>query len=332
MKIFMPLAFAFAIALGLIFVPSIMLRDIHVYAQSQPRSTTIPGEYIVTLNPEFVGEPPSGDQGLSNDSLKKQQQNILIQADEAEQLVQAQGGNVTRIYDRVLNGFAIEGVEDVTPLIQDPAIQTVEPNWRDWPQRQYVPTGIDRIDLDRAVTASSKPDSRESKPNIDVAVIDQPVDPDHPDLNVIQRVNFIQCGGTTQCYTSADGGPHATHVAGSVAARDNLGGVVGGLPGARIIGLGICSVNEGCAGDDTLAAWNYVATNAATIEIATMSVGCGPANAAGCATTSTVNNAAQAMVDGGVTFFVSAGNDNVNADGSRYCGSTGRNMRICSRR
>lgn len=332
MKIFIVLAFAFLLALGLIFVPSAVVAstvDTAAGAGAGQKSTTIPGEYIVTLQPAFVGEPPAGDQGLSNSSLKKQEQNILIAAAGAQELIEPQGGNVTQIYDRVLNGFAIEGVEDVTPLIQDPAVQSVEPNWKDFPQAQYLPTGHNRIDLDRAVTASTKPDNRESKPNIDVAVIDVPVDPSHPDLNVLQRVNFVsECGGRIpnsdvikQCYTSPEGGPHGTHVAGSVAARDNLGGVVGGLPGARIIGLSICSMNAGCDGSDTLAAWDYVADNAATIEIATMSVGCGPANGAGCAISSTVQDAVTAMVSAGVTFFVSAGNDNVNADNSRYCGA-----------
>lgn len=329
MKIFILSAFAFllAVGLGLVFVPPMSYSYAQAPPASTPRSTTIPGEYIVTLKPEFVGEPPTGDLGLSNHSLVKQDQNILIEANEAEELVEDQGANVTSVYTRALNGFAIEGVQDVTPLVQDPAIQSVEPNWRDWPQRQYMPAGIDRTDLDKAVTASSRPDSRESKPNIDVAVIDQPVDPDHPDLNVVQRVNFIQCGETlpsgtvVQCYSTTEGGPHGTHVAGSVAARDNLGGVVGGLPGARIISLGICSVNAGCDGSDTLAAWDYVTSNAATIEIATMSVGCGPANSAGCAISSTVQTAATNMVNAGVTFFVSAGNDNVNADDSRYCGA-----------
>ena len=67
----------------------------------------------------------------------------------------------------------------------------------------------------------------------------------------------------------------ATHVAGSIAAKDNLGGIVGGLPGARIHGYGVCSVNNGCAHADTLQAWNAIIASG-DIEIANLSVGaCG---------------------------------------------------------
>ena len=114
---------------------------------SQQGRIIIPGEYIVTLKPEFIGEPEAGDQKLSNASLEKQQQNIFIAAAGAEELIEDQGANVTQIYDRVLNGFAVEGVQDVTPLIQDPAIDSVEPNFKVYPQTQYLPTAEDRLDL-----------------------------------------------------------------------------------------------------------------------------------------------------------------------------------------
>ena len=131
MKIFIVLAFAFAVALGLIFVPPMMLSDSYAIDGSVPGyyggPPTAPGEYVVFLKPEFVGEPPTGDQGLSNHSLVRQDQNILIETDEAEELLEDQGANVTQIYTRVFNGFAIEGVEDVTPLIQDEAIQVYSP-------------------------------------------------------------------------------------------------------------------------------------------------------------------------------------------------------------
>ena len=169
----------------------------------------------------------------------KQQQNIFIAAAGAEELVEDQGGNVTQIYDRIINGFVIEGVEDVTPLVQDPAIESITPDTRLSIQAQYLPNSLNRVDLDRAVTASSRPDSREQKPNIDVAVVDQPVATGHPDLNVVSRANMIDgCGSTVQCYNQD--GYHGTHVAGSIAARDNLGGVVGGLPGARIHSFAVC--------------------------------------------------------------------------------------------
>lgn len=289
----------------------------------EPRGRIIiPGEYIVFLKPEAVGEPAVGDLKLSNASLEKQQENIMIAAAGAEELIQDQGGNVTKIYDRVFNGFAVEGVEDITPLIQDPAIDSVEPNFKVFPEMQYFPTALDRLDLDKAVTLSSRPDNRESRPNIDVAIVDTPVASQHPDLVVVSRVNLISgCGSlklsggaTLSCYN--ENGVHGTHVAGSIAARDNLAGIVGGIPGARIHSFGICSANNGCANADTLEAWNAIIAKGG-IEIANESVGsCGEG------ITSAMQTAGQNLINAGVTMFVSAGNCNAESVNKPYCSIT----------
>ena len=290
------------------------------------RGEIIPGEYIVTLKPEFIGEPEAGDLKSTNASLEQQQENIFIAAAGAEELIEDQGGNVTKIYDRVFNGFAIEGVQDVTPLVQDPAIDSVEPNIRLWPQTQYLPAAEDRLDLDRAVTASSRPDNRESRPNIDVAIVDQPTVSEHSDLVITKRTNLIDGCGTKRVVGGANDGQilgcylenglHGTHVAGSIAAKDNLGGIVGGLPGARIHSYAICSVNGGCAHDDTLEAWNAIITNG-QIEIANESVG-----SCGAQITAATQTAGQNLANAGVTMFTSAGNCNASANGGFYCGVT----------
>ena len=300
------------------------------HAVDQPgqpmRREIIPGEYIVTLKPEFIGEPEAGDLKLSNASLEKQQQNIFIAAAGAQELIEDQGANVTHIYDRVLNGFAVEGVQDVTPLIQDPAIESVEPNFRAFPQTQYFPSAEDRIDLEKAVTVSSRPDNREDRPNIDVAVIDQQIPSHHPDLVIASRTNLIDGCGTAKvvgganngqilrCYT--EDGYHAIHVAGSIAAKDNLAGIVGGLPGARIHGLGICSINGGCAHVDTLQAWNVIISRA-QYEIANESVG-----ACSDGISSAMQTAGQNLINAGVTMFVAAGNCNRDSTNHPYCGVT----------
>lgn len=307
--------------------PAILTSHAVDQAGGQPIGREIiPGEYIVFLKPEAVGESPSGDLRLSNTSLEAQQQNIFIAAAGAEELIEDQGGNVTQIYDRVFNGFAVEGVQDITPLIQDQAIDSVEPNFKVYPQTQYLPTVEDRLDLEKAVTVSSRPDNRESRPNIDVAVIDQQVVSQHPDLVIASRVNLIDgCGSRKVVGGSSDGeivrcynedGYHATHVAGSIAAKDNLGGIVGGLPGARIHGYGICSVNAGCDNADTLQAWNAIITNG-QIEIANESVG-----SCSDGITSAMQTAGQNLINAGVTMFVAAGNCGQDGTNKPYCGIT----------
>ena len=303
--------------------PAILTSYAVDQAGGQPSGRVIiPGEYIVFLKPEAVGEPRSGDLKLSNASLEAQQQNILIAAAGAEELIEDQGSNVTTIYDRVFNGFAVEGVQDITPLIQDPAIDSVEPNFKVYPQTQYFPTALDRLDLEKAITPSSRPDNREDRPNIDVGIVDTPVTSQHPDLVVVSRVNLISgCGsqpisggGVLSCYN--ENGIHGTHVAGSIAARDNLAGIVGGIPGARIHSWGICSANNGCANADTLEAWNAMIAKGG-IEIANESVGsCGEG------ITSAMQTAGQNLINAGVTMFTSAGNCNAEAINKPYCSIT----------
>ena len=90
----------------------------------------------------------------------------------------------------------------------------------------------------------------------------------HPDLNVVKRVNMVDGCGTKrlssvpilECYN--EDGSHGAGVAGNCCAKDNLGGVVGGMPGARITSLIICSKNGACEGDDSLKAFDYLVANA----------------------------------------------------------------------
>jgi hypothetical protein len=60
--------------------------------------------------------------------------------------------------------------------------------------------------------------------------LDTGVDAAHTDLNVVNQVNFAG-GPDTDCHG------HGTHVAGTVAAKDNAQDVVGVAPGAPITGV-----------------------------------------------------------------------------------------------
>ena len=132
---------------------------------------------------------------------------------------------------------------------------------------------------------------------------------------MVAEVKIISPGGEIlQCYN--ENGTHGTHVAGSIAARDNLAGIVGGIPGARIHSYGICSVNDGCANADTLQAWNAIIANG-PIEIANESVG-----SCGGGLPQQTQTAGQNLINAGVTMFVSAGNCNDRTTNSTYCGVT----------
>ncbi|MCG3402336.1 S8 family peptidase [Staphylococcus massiliensis] len=67
---------------------------------------------------------------------------------------------------------------------------------------------------------------------VDVAVVDSGVDASHEDLNVVN--SFSAFNGGANGDPSYDGVGHGTHVAGTIAAKDNGYGVVGVAPDANI--------------------------------------------------------------------------------------------------
>lgn len=166
--------------------------------------------------------------------------------------------------------------------------------------RQQVPTGVRRIGGLQSPTADI--DGRDERVKVDVAVIDTGLDPNHPDLNVVETTN---CVGRR--YRPDD---HGTHVAGTVGALDNGIGVVGVAPGARIWSIRIFDAHEDTTLSTLLCAIDFVAAHG-TIEVVNMSAAflgfdggdCGlsdddPLHASICA-----------LTDSGVTFVASAGNN-----------------------
>ena len=90
---------------------------------------------------------------------------------------------------------------------------------------QTLPTGINRIDGELSSTVSG---NGSGSVNVDVAAIDTGIDIDHPDLNVVGGMNC----STGRSFDDSNG--HGSHVAGTIAAKDDAQGVVGVAPGARL--------------------------------------------------------------------------------------------------
>ncbi len=86
---------------------------------------------------------------------------------------------------------------------------------------------------------------------------------------VVGGVNFA--GGNPISFS--DGNGHGTHVAGTIGALDNSIGVVGVAPGARLWAVRVLN-NQGSGFlSDVIAGIDWVTQNAATIEVANMSLG-----------------------------------------------------------
>src|SRR6185312_9310655 len=94
------------------------------------------------------------------------------------------------------------------------------------------------------------------------ATLDTGVDPTHPDLNVAGGYN---CTSSNTSAWADDNG-HGSHVAGTVAARDNSTGVVGVAPGARIWAVKVFDSTGSGSVSDIICGINWVVQHAGTIK------------------------------------------------------------------
>jgi len=212
------------------------------------------------------------------------------------------------VYKSAIRGFAGSfSDEAVRRLRADPSVLSVEPDRivttydLSASSSQVLPTGIDRVDAD--LNPAAKIDGVDDQLDVDIAIIDTGIQPDHPDLRVVWGVSFVgtDCAGGSW----ADDAGHGTHVAGIAAAIDNSIGVVGMAPGARLWAVKVLNQDGGGYMSCVIAGIDWVTANAAIIEVANMSLG-GPSSSAMC-------QAITASAGAGVVYAVAAGNSLMDA-------------------
>jgi len=221
----------------------------------------------------------------------------------ASEHARAHGAQVGFVYSHALRGYSAQlSAAAVARVSADPRVAYVERDVEVHAFAQTLPTGVDRIDAELSPTA--KIDGLDERVDVDVAVIDTGVDLDHPDLNVFKSVN---CSGGSpfkkSCSTGGDDDyGHGTHVAGTIGAKDNDLGVVGVAPGARIWSVKVLNSKGSGYTSWIIAGIDYVTANAASIEVANMSLG-------GTGYTSAQHTAIKNSVAKGVFYAVAAGNE-----------------------
>jgi subtilisin family serine protease len=202
----------------------------------------------------------------------------------------------------VYEGHALYGYSAVVPaarlaaLRADENVAYVEPDGEMSLVAQTLPWGIDRVDADISSTQAGNGSGAIS--NVNVYVIDTGVDTKHADLNVVRHVNFA--GGK-----NADCHGHGTHVAGTVAARDNTIDVVGVAPGAPVTGVKVLGCSGSGSTSGVIAGVDWVTGNAVRPAIANMSLG-------GSASTA-LDNAVTNSAASGVFYSLAAGNSGADA-------------------
>jgi subtilisin len=222
-------------------------------------------------------------------------------------LAKAHGGTVGFVYRHAVRGFSVNvPAAGAAGIARSPHVAYVEADQAFSVSAQTVPTGVRRVfapgnanlDIDGV---------DDERIDVDVAVIDTGIDLDHPELNVVGSTNCVNISAS--CGSGGDdGNGHGTHVAGSIAAKDDSNGVVGVAPGARVWAVRVLNNQGSGTTAQVVAGMDWVAARAGTIEVANMSLGGGASQA--------IDDGANGMANAGVAVAVAAGNSDANAANS----------------
>lgn len=231
-----------------------------------------------------------------------------VASDQARRL----GLEVRQTYRSALKGYAARiPAERLDEVRADPSVAYVEPDKVVKTTEQTLPYGIDLIDADVSSTEAGNGEGEVS--GVNAYIIDTGIDQNNPELNVVEHVNFAGGRKNRDC----DG--HGTHVAGTVAARDNDDDVVGVAPGVPLTGVKVLNCNGSGYLSDVIKGVDWVTENADVDgsddvpgneddnqpAIANMSLGGGASNA--------LDTAVRRSADSGVFYAVAAGNEGRNA-------------------
>ncbi|MFA9428811.1 S8 family serine peptidase [Egicoccus sp. AB-alg2] len=192
------------------------------------------------------------------------------------------GVETGHVYTETLDGFAadltatqsraLERDRDVEVLVADHEFhvppdeaEAVPAASRFVAEEQTVSTGVRRVGGLESPTAAI--DGFDERVDADVAIIDAGVDPDHPDLHVVETI-----GCAAPAFPARPMGDHGTHVAGIAAALDDDAGVVGVAPGARIWSIRVADLQGDIRLSSLVCAVEWVADNADTIDVANLSL------------------------------------------------------------
>jgi len=280
--------------------------DVNVNPSSLKAGDAIPGMYVVTLNSQNTRL------NLTNQGFAARQATVKdYSADLLKKEFNLSKENIYKAYGSALQGFTAKLSEkQAEALKNDPRVVSVEPdrilsiNYKVKKSNaamfaQSIPWGISRVGSGSGAGKTAW-------------VIDTGVDLDHPDLNVdvSRSISFAgiffwiwRIGDDTD---PDDGNGHGTHVAGTIAAKNNGDGVVGVAYDATVVGVKVLGSNGNGSTSDIIDGVDYVAANASAGDVANMSLGGG--------TSTALDNAVKNLGNQGVLVALAAGNESQNAN------------------
>lgn len=273
-----------AVAMLLAFAGVVLAQDPSTVSLDSAEGDVIKDRYIVVLKDDVsqASERVAGDQD------------------------RRLGLETSHIYRHALKGYAARiPAERLDDVRADPSVAYVEPDRLVKTTEQTLPYGIDLIDADASFTAAGNHEGEVS--GVNAYIIDTGIERNNSDLKVVNHVNFA--GGKNR-----DCNGHGTHVAGTVAARDNDEAVVGVAPGAPLIGVKVLGCNGYGSTSNVIKGVDWVTENA-DVDGPDDTLGNGDDNPAianmslGGGTSKALDKAVRKSAASGVFYSVSAGND-----------------------
>ncbi len=269
-----------------------------------PASPAAPARFIVTLRPgaaldaqasAFVPDARVADQRRFGYHSRAVLGAIMA-------LERQYGFRSTAFFSRVLRGFAAPLTPQLAArLAADPLVLAVEP---DAPvslppiqaaSGQIIDWGVTKIGADRDSTRSG--DGTGTVSGVNVYVIDTGVDPTHPDINLVNQVNFVAGDPDADC------NGHGTGVSGIIAGRDNAEYTVGIAPGAPVTGVKVLNCGGAGLTSTIIQGIDWVTANAVKPAVANMSLG-------SLLPLTALNTAVQNSAASGIFYALAAGNGN----------------------
>lgn len=148
-------------------------------------------------------------------------------------------------------------------------------------------------------------------------ILDTGIQTNHPDLNVNAARGFsVFRSGSDAGVNDRNG--HGTHVAGTIAARNNSIGVIGVAAGATVIPVKVLGASGSGSMSGIVAGVDFVAANGRSGDVANMSLGGGISN--------TLDAAVLRASSRGIRFVIAAGNSSERATNTSPARVNGPNI------
>lgn len=274
------------------------------------KSASVAGKYIVVLKED--AQIAKADLPVRNANVKAKALGLLKKYDVT--------GEIEEVYETALQGFTVRlapgqakkmeldaevgYIEADRMITLSPIEMNAKPGGGGTtPPAESTPWGITRVGGGETYTGTS------------VAwIIDTGIDLDHPDLNV----DVARSKTFVLSKSADDDNGHGSHVAGTVAAIDNTIGVVGVAAGAKVVAVKVLSRSGSGSTSGVVAGINYVAANAASGDVANMSLGGG--------VSTTLDNAVKNAASQGIKFALAAGNESDDANNHSPARVNGANI------